>query len=159
MALISSQSMVCRVYHSKVNVESVYVMFEVIWHDIYSTVTTILEANENNTLEMVDYGLDMLRYAISASLFLGMETERRAFASLLAKLKYLHQESEWDRNRKRDANRDDKFGILRGKHLEQDWYKHVMGASIHDNDVIDVIQEVHHLAISMKERVAKRKTH
>jgi hypothetical protein len=48
-------------------------------------------------LELVACVLDLLRYSISACLCLGMETERRAFAALLAKFHFLHSNSgEWD---------------------------------------------------------------
>ena len=48
-------------------------------------------------LELVACVLDLLRYSISACLCLGMETERRAFAALLAKFHFLHSNTgEWD---------------------------------------------------------------
>ena len=159
LSILSSQRMFCRIHHSKVNSESIALMFECVWHHFYGIVTTILEHSDSFTLEMISLGLDMLRYSISASLFLGMETERRAFATLLAKLHYLHTEHEWDRSREKTMNRDDAVGILRGKHLEQEWFTQIMNASAHDNDVIDVIAQVHHLASSMKERVKHRQTY
>ena len=65
------------------NTEVVSLMLEVGWVHFYGCVTTILESTTD--LSMVAIVLDHVRYTISACMLLGMETERRAFAALLAK--------------------------------------------------------------------------
>ena len=41
MSILSSQRMLCRIHHSKVNSESIALMFESVWHNFYGIVTTI----------------------------------------------------------------------------------------------------------------------
>ena len=95
----------CRVYFTKMSTELVNLMFEISLPFFYRCITVVLDEQENserrgdevNHLELVACVLDLLRYSISACLCLGMETERRAFAALLAKFHFLHSNSgEWD---------------------------------------------------------------
>ena len=104
-AKLSGHSSMCRVYFTKMSTELVNLMFEISWPFFYRCITVVLDEQENserrgdevNHLELVACVLDLLRYSISACLCLGMETERRAFAALLAKFHFLHSNSgEWD---------------------------------------------------------------
>ena len=115
-AKLISHSSMCRVYFTKMSTELVNLMFEISWPFFYRCITVVLDeqdkserqhassnsgtastADEVNHLELVACVLDLLRYSISACLCLSMETERRAFAALLAKFHFLHSNSgEWD---------------------------------------------------------------
>ena len=123
-AKLSGHAAMCRVYFTKMSTELVYLMFEISWPFFYRCITMVLDEEESRNgrqrrkerenggrlnsiesaammrpghLELVACVLDLLRYSISACLCLGMETERRAFAALLAKFHFLHSNSgEWD---------------------------------------------------------------
>jgi acyl-CoA-binding protein len=196
-AKLNGHSSMCRVYFNKMSTELVNLMFEISWPFFYRCITVVLDEQDskrstsgrsarNNDevqhLELVACVLDLLRYSISACLCLGMETERRAFAALLAKFHFLHSNSgEWesvgdvmvfghedqvDDEKRERSNSGVESGdsvkskdattrdILSGKHLEQTWFKHVMQTSAHDSDaVMDVISEVHQLASRLRDRV------
>ena len=193
-AKLSGHSSMCRVYFTKMSTELVYLMFEISWPFFYRCITVVLDEQEDEEqqagahkgksngggyqhLELVACVLDLLRYSISACLCLGMETERRAFAALLAKFHFLHSNSgEWDSlgdvmmfghehgglngsgsgGLNNDATTTTK-DLLSGKHLEQTWFKHVMQTSASDSGaVMDVISEVHQLASRLRDRVMHR---
>ena len=191
-AKLSGHAAMCRVYFTKMSTELVYLMFEISWPFFYRCITMVLDEEESRNgrqrrkerenggrlnsiesaammrpghLELVACVLDLLRYSISACLCLGMETERRAFAALLAKFHFLHSNSgEWDsigdvmvfahEESSRDAssastrassnglNKHPLSGhsvtreLLSGKHLEQTWFKHVMQTSAHDSEAV-----------------------
>lgn len=123
-AKLSGHAAMCRVYFTKMSTELVNLMFEISWPFFYRCITMVLDEEESRNgrqrrkerenggrlnsvdsdamtrpghLELVACVLDLLRYSISACLCLGMETERRAFAALLAKFHFLHSNTgEWD---------------------------------------------------------------
>lgn len=124
-AKLSGHASMCRVYFTKMSTELVNLMFEISWPFFYRCITMVLDEEESRNgrqrrkerengggransaesasmtrpghLELVACVLDLLRYSISACLCLGMETERRAFAALLAKFHFLHSNTgEWD---------------------------------------------------------------
>ena len=204
-AKLSGHAAMCRVYFTKMSTELVNLMFEISWPFFYRCITLVLDEEESRNgrqrqkerelgvkqnsvesaamtrpghLELVACVLDLLRYSISACLCLGMETERRAFAALLAKFHFFHSNTgEWDsigdvmvfgheestrttaasegqlKHKLKSMNTMTRE-ILSGKHLEQTWFKHVMQTSAHDSDAImDVISEVHQLASRLRNRV------
>ena len=73
-------------YHATLSVETARLMFEATGSRTFHVVSELLE-RPAESLELVAAALDLLEYAITVTLFLpGLATDRRAFASLLAKL-------------------------------------------------------------------------
>jgi brefeldin A-inhibited guanine nucleotide-exchange protein len=70
----------------KMSPDLVKLMIETIWGSFYGVVETIMEKHLGD-MKGVAHCLDLLRYAISCTLFLGMPKERQAYCSQLAKLK------------------------------------------------------------------------
>ena len=168
LALLKGHSSKSIVYYSKMNTEVVSLMLEVGWVHFYGCVTTILESTSD--LSMVAIVLDHVRYTISACMLLGMETERRAFAALLAKISFLYSNHDWDSvgdailfglqsdstGSKSKSKSENKRALVQGKHLEKTWFKNVMKATAHDANVLDIIGEVHQLSASLRDAVRQR---
>ena len=166
LALLKGHSSKSIVYYNKMNTEVVSLMLEVGWVHFYGCVTTILESTTD--LSMVAIVLDHVRYTISACMLLGMETERRAFAALLAKISFLYSNHDWESvgdailfglqsdTGKKGHGTDNKRALLQGKHLEKAWFQSVMKATAHDTNVLDVIGEVHQLSASLRDAVVQR---
>ena len=166
LALLKGHNSKSIVYYNKMNTEVVSLMLEVGWVHFYGCVTTILESTAD--LSMVAIVLDHVRYTISACMLLGMETERRAFAALLAKISFLYSNHDWESvgdailfglqsdSGKKGHGTDNKRALLQGKHLEKAWFQNVMKATAHDTNVLDVIGEVHQLSASLRDAVVQR---
>lgn len=151
---VSSRMMHWLPYHSKVTLEAVKVMFEVSWMHFYQLATKILESPKLFNLDAVSCAMDILSHSISIALFLGMEVERKAFAMLLAKFHYLYTNNGQEEDKDQELSRS--VGIVKGEHLKDKWYENVMNATCESTNIIEVINEVHHLTASMKERIAQR---
>ncbi|GBG32730.1 Ankyrin repeat, PH and SEC7 domain containing protein secG [Hondaea fermentalgiana] len=149
-SLIAALSSQWRCYNSNVTSEAVKVMFEIVWVHFFSVVTKILENPKVFALAAVSHALDILGHCISISLFLGMEEERKAFAMLLAKVHYLYTND--------NVGSSGNVGVVKGEHLKDKWYADVMSTSCASDNVIDVINEVHHLTASMKNMITERQS-
>jgi len=137
-------------YHTSITLDSVRVMFEIVWVHFFSVVTKILEDPKMFALDAVSLALDVLNHCICTSLFLGMEEERKGFAMLLAKVHYLYTNNS-------DQN---SLGVLQGEHLNNNkWYEDVMSASCDSENLIEVINDVHQLTASMKAKIEDRRRH
>ena len=79
LALLSGHASMCRIYASKMSTELATLMLEVGWPHFYACIP----ASRGLADLMAALVLEILRFTISACLFLGMETERRAFATPL----------------------------------------------------------------------------
>lgn len=74
-------------FYTSMTPDLIRLMLEVTWFNFLGMFTSLLEGHED--LDIVPLCLDGLRYAISATLFLDMDTEKRAFSTLLAKYNFL----------------------------------------------------------------------
>uniref|UniRef100_A0A7S2RQG1 SEC7 domain-containing protein n=1 Tax=Mucochytrium quahogii TaxID=96639 RepID=A0A7S2RQG1_9STRA len=153
--ILASNSMKWCLYHTKVTIESVRVMFEISWVHFYSVVTRILDNPKTFQLDIVALALDVLGHCICISLFLGMETERKAFATLMAKIHYLYS----NKDKIKEQGIQSSVGLAKGQHLKDKWYKDVMEASCESENIIEVISQVHHLTACLKEMVGQRQNY
>ena len=172
LSLMKGHASKCILYYSKMDTEVVSLLLEVGWVHFYGCVTTILETTED--LEMIMLLLSHVRYTLSACLLLGMETERRAFAALLAKFSFLYSNHDWDSvgdailfglSSKIKESSSEFLGSRKKENLspkeekrrsEKEWFQHVMQASSHDKNVLDIIKEVHQLTTSIRDSIRAR---
>jgi len=146
--ILAGQRSLLPVYSDKVQRSSIQEMFQVSWIHFYGVVTKILENPKTYSLDSVSLALDILSYSLSICLFLDMESERRAFAGLLAKLNYLYMHENQHR-----------LGVVKGEHLKNKLYESVMSTCCYSENVVYIVAEIHHLTASMKEKIATRQTY
>ena len=153
-ALISagrSRRKVC--FHREMSGDCVRLMLQVVWMHAFSVVTALLESPghaqwSQPSHELVCLALDLLRHCLSACLFLGLNKERAAFASLLAKLHYMQVGVDED---------DDEKGVVKGRPLDRRWLSDVLERDDDsEKDVITVISEVHEVTKRLKDSVLRR---
>jgi brefeldin A-inhibited guanine nucleotide-exchange protein len=166
LALLKGHTSKCMLYYSKMDTEVVSLMLEVGWVHFYGCVTTILESTAD--LDMVAILLDHVRYTISACLLLGLETERRAFAALLAKFSFMYSNHDWDSvgdailfglQSSSDTSSKNSAGKSTASDTQQQkiWFQNIMQADAHDSNVLDVIGEVHKLSACLRDSVIGRR--
>eukprot|EP00457_Paulinella_chromatophora_P000780 gb/GEZN01000780.1/.p1 GENE.gb/GEZN01000780.1/~~gb/GEZN01000780.1/.p1 ORF type:complete len:1153 (-),score=168.85 gb/GEZN01000780.1/:253-3216(-) len=101
-----------RSYHIIHSDSIVHGLFESSWLKFIPAITTLLDHTKD--VEVMHLCLDGLAYGATVSIRLELETERKGFTELLAKVVFS------------EMNKDDpklKEKIIQGHHLLQDWYK------------------------------------
>ena len=125
---------------SGLSLELLRVMFEGCWFHFHGVVNDALEGPSAREASHVLKALDVLRYALSAAIFLDSDTIRAAFATQLAKF----------RLQLRGEAADETY-LVQGKHLEEPWFKEILDAARHD--AWESIAKVHKLFLQLKARV------
>lgn len=133
---------------TNISPDLVKVLFENIWFHILGLSASIL-CNSQSALPVIMKCLDMLRFSISTCLFLGMRTEREAFAAQLAKLKYYRDSHDF-------GDRQEDY-LINAEYREEAWYKNIEAAAAAD-DPWCVMGDIHILINELKESMQRRQT-
>jgi len=87
--------------------------------------------------------LDVLCYALRTTIFLGMDTERVAFTTQLARFKFIKEQEAGKGNG--ELNIDAGFYIMSGGHKEEPWYKKLESTCNSRETVIEAVDHVNEL--------------
>ena len=128
---------------AKLSNELVRFTVEASWHHFHGIIGAILDAASFD-LQSVLATLDILKHSISASIFLDMEMERRAFATQLARIKFIkEQEGE-------STGKDASFYILSGEHKKEKWFKDMEVACETGREVETCVGNIHMLIVELR---------
>lgn len=133
---------------TNISPDLVKVLFENVWFHMLGLSTSIL-SNSQSALPIIMKCLDMLRFSISTCLFLGMRTEREAFAAQLAKIKYYRDSIDF-------GDRQEEY-LINGEYRTESWYKKIDEAAATD-DPWCVMGDIHILINELKESMQRRQT-
>lgn len=142
-------------FHREMSGDCVLLMLQVIWMHAFNVVSALLDTSippqsRQPNHELVCLALDLLRHCLSACLFLGLDTERVAFATLLAKLHFVQVEANETEEVEADC-------VVKDRPLDRRWVSAVLDEEGGDErDVISVIGEVHEVTTRLKEAVLRR---
>lgn len=90
---------------------------EATWHHYHGIIAAILDATTGFDAQSVLATLDILKYALSAAIFLDMKMERTAFATQMARIKFIKEQEQKESGNAKDAG----FYIAAGTHKTEDW--------------------------------------
>mmetsp|Transcript_4124 Transcript_4124/g.8586 ORF Transcript_4124/g.8586 Transcript_4124/m.8586 type:complete len:2013 (+) Transcript_4124:605-6643(+) len=112
------------------------------WHHFYGIINSILDSPQTD-MPTVLSSLDVLCYALRTTIFLGMDTERIAFTTQLARFKFIKEQEAGKGNG--ELNIDAGFYIMSGGHKEEPWYKKLESTCNSRETVIEAVDHVNEL--------------
>jgi len=131
----------------------VRLMFESVWLHFHAVVNSVLENPVDPEATIVC--LDIIRYAISASIFLGLRIQRSAFATQLAKFKYSQEKAYNSTDPHATASplhdMDTPSYITAGEHEKEGWFQDIRSAK--PATAWAAIGQVHSLICDLKDSV------
>jgi len=122
-------------------------MFESTWFHFHGLVTHILEGEGRQDTDAVSAGLDILRYCLSAAIFLKMSTVLTAFATQLARFRYRFGSGLKTMKPRKAAG----MYFIEGQHLNEPWFHEIVNSQ--SEQAWDSIAKVHGLFIELKAEV------
>ncbi|GMI10781.1 hypothetical protein TrVE_jg12891 [Triparma verrucosa] len=118
---------------------------EATWHHYHGIIAAILDAATGFDVQSVLATLDILKYAMSTAIFLDMKMERTAFATQMAKIKFIKEQEQEESGNAKDAG----MYIMSGNHKTEDWFQNMEAAcDAGKNDAC--IAEIHLLIIDLR---------
>ncbi|GMI09374.1 hypothetical protein TrLO_g6817 [Triparma laevis f. longispina] len=118
---------------------------EATWHHYHGIIAAILDAATGFDVQSVLATLDILKYAMSTAIFLDMKMERTAFATQMAKIKFIKEQEQEESGNAKDAG----MYIMSGNHKTEDWFLNMEAAcDAGKNDAC--IAEIHLLIIDLR---------
>ena len=118
---------------------------EACFHHFHGIIAAILDASEFD-LQSVLATLDILKNSLCASVFLDMKIERQAFATQLARVKYIKDEQEGGQTEGMDAG----FYIVSGEHKKEEWFVEMERACETGEGIETTIGNIHLLIVDLR---------
>ena len=117
---------------------------EACFHHFHGIIAAILDAGEFD-LQSVLATLDILKNSLCASVFLDMKMERQAFATQLARIKYIKEEQEGG-----SGGKDAGFYIVSGEHKKEEWFVGMERACETGHEIEKTIGNIHLLIVDLR---------
>eukprot|EP00753_Platysulcus_tardus_P009480 PLAT213.4.p1 GENE.PLAT213.4~~PLAT213.4.p1 ORF type:complete len:477 (+),score=223.71 PLAT213.4:62-1492(+) len=158
-ALFNSQAPYRRHYTKAFSRDALLLALEIIVPPVRDVVEHLLA--ETDDLEIISTCLDVLRFAISTCLFLGLEEEKQPLAALMASYRYeLVGEGELSVAAAglAPSKTETKAGILSDAHLRLQPYVDIMACS-DASQALDVVMATHDAAKAMQDIIASRQSY
>ena len=118
---------------------------EACFHHFHGIIAAILDASEFD-LQSVLATLDILKNSLCTSVFLDMKIERQAFATQLARVKYIKDEQEGGQTDGMDAG----FYIVSGEHKKEEWFVEMERACETGEGIETTIGNIHLLIVDLR---------
>mmetsp|Transcript_39313 Transcript_39313/g.91773 ORF Transcript_39313/g.91773 Transcript_39313/m.91773 type:complete len:2121 (-) Transcript_39313:133-6495(-) len=112
------------------------------WHHFYGIINSILDSPRTD-MQSVLSSLDVLRYALCTTIYLGMDTERIAFTTQLARIKFIKEKEAGKDDPK--LSHDAGYYIMSGGHKEETWYKDLETTCNSKETAIEAVDQVNEL--------------